>query len=272
MPDLVSKAVREGLYTHVVGRRILYYPELGSTMDEAARLAAQDAEEGTVVIAGVQTAGRGRQGRSWISRPGNLLLSVLFRPRVSQLPFISIMGGLAAARAVRKVAGLDPRIKWPNDLILEGNKAAGILAESAIEGESVCYAVLGIGLNVANYPDDDEGIAGIATSVNRVAGREVSRESLLRQLLMELDDLYRRLPESVQDEENGPVAEWTGLLDTIGRRITASFGDERFDGEAVGVDGHGNLLLRLASGEVRTLTAGDVTLSGTGASAGPPPG
>ena len=113
MPDLVSRAVREGLYTHIVGRRILYYPELGSTMDEAARLAGEEAEEGTVVIAEVQSAGRGRQGRSWVSRPGNLLLSVILRPDVSQLPYISIIGGLAAARAVRKVAGLAPRSSGP---------------------------------------------------------------------------------------------------------------------------------------------------------------
>lgn len=264
MSNLVSRAVREGLYTHVVGRRILYYPELGSTMDEAARLAGEGADEGAVVIAEAQTAGRGRQGRSWVSRPGNLLLSVLFRPDVSQLPYISIIGGLAAARAVRKVAGLDPRIKWPNDLLLDGNKVTGILAESAIEGESVCYAVLGIGINVAHFPDDDEEIAGIATSVNKVASRDVSRDSLLRQLLMELDDLYRNLPTPGQKAgQAGPLAEWTHLVDTIGRRVTATFRDEKFEGKAEGVDETGNLLLRLDSGEVMTLTAGDVTLSGT---------
>ena len=164
---------------------------------------------------------------------------------------------------MRKVADLDPRIKWPNDLMLEGNKVAGILAESAIEGESVCYAVLGIGINVAHYPDDDAEIAGIATSVDRAAGRAVPRESLLRQLLMDLDDLYRRLPGSGRDSESGPLAEWTQLLDTIGRRVTATFRDERFEGEAVGVDGTGNLLLQLGTGEVKTLTAGDVTLRGS---------
>ena len=148
--------------------------------------------------------------------------------------------------------------------MLDGSKVAGILAESAIEGESVCYAVLGIGMNVAHYPDDDEEIAGIATSVNRVAGKEVSRESLLRQLLMELDDLYRRLP-SLGHGGNSPVAEWTGLLDTIGKRVTATFRDERLEGVATGVDETGNLLLRLKSGEVMTLTAGDVTLSGSSA-------
>lgn len=263
MTNLVSRAVREGLYTHIVGRRILYYPELGSTMDEAARLAVEGADEGTVVIAEVQTEGRGRQGRSWVSRPGNLLLSVLFRPDISQLPFVSVIGGLAASRAVRKVAGLDPRIKWPNDLMLDGNKVAGILAESAIEGESVCYAVLGIGMNVAHYPDDNEEIAGIATSVDKAAGKEVPRESLLRQLLMDLDDLYRRLPAPGRDAENSPVTEWSQLLETTGRRVTATFRDERFEGEAVGVDETGNLLLRLRSGQLMTLTAGDVTLSGS---------
>lgn len=265
MPDLVSGAVQQGLYTHIVGRRILYYPELSSTMDEAARLAAEEADEGTVVVAERQSAGRGRQGRSWVSQPGNLLLSVLFRPDPAHLPFISIIGGLAAARAVRKVAGLDPRIKWPNDLMLNGRKAAGILAESAVEGHRVCYAVLGIGLNVALDPAADEAISAIAVSVNEAAGQEIPRETLFRQLLMELDDLYRRLPAKGRASGQNPVAEWSGLLETTGRRVTASFRNERFEGEAVGVDETGNLLLRLESGEVMTLTAGDVTLSGTAA-------
>ncbi len=262
MPNMVAAAVREGLYTHIVGRRILYHPELGSTMDEAARLAGEGADDGTVVIAERQSAGRGRQGRSWVSQPGNLLLSVLFRPSMAQLPYISIIGGLATARAVRKQAGLDPRIKWPNDLMLNGRKAAGILAESAIVGQSVCYAVLGIGINVAPIPSDAQEIAAVACSVNEAAGREVAREFLLRQLLIELDDLYRRLPTGGQDTGANPLAEWSQLLETIGRRVTATFRDESVTGEAVGVDDTGNLLLRTNDSEIMTLTAGDVTLSG----------
>ena len=261
MPNLVSYAVREGLYTHIVGSRILYYPELGSTMDEAARLAYEGADEGTVVIAERQLKGRGRQGRSWVSRPGNLLLSVLFRPGIEQLPYISIIGALAAARALRKTAGLDPRIKWPNDLMLSGRKAAGILAESAVEGQTVCYAVLGIGINVALNPADDEEISAIAISVNEAAGKNVARESLLRQLLIEMDDLYRRLPAERGSNGGGPIAEWTRLLETIGKRVTATFRDEKVSGEAAGVDEMGNLLLRTDGGELITLTAGDVTLS-----------
>ena len=258
MPNLVSATIRQGLYTHVVGRRILYYPELESTMDGAARLADKGAEEGFVVIAERQSAGRGRQGRGWVSQPGNLLFSVLFRPEMTQLPFISIIGGVASARAVRKTTGLDPKIKWPNDLMLDGRKTAGILAESVIVGDSVCYAVLGIGINVALDTSENEEISASATSVNSVAGREVERESLLRQLLLELDDLYIRLGRG-----ESPIAEWRDLLETKGRRIVASSGNERHHGLAEDVDETGNLLLRLDDGLVITLTAGDVTLSGS---------
>ena len=264
MPNLVASAVRQGLYTHVVGRRILYYPELASTMDEAARLAGEGAEEGTVVIAERQSAGRGRQGRSWVSQPGNLLLSALFRPDMAQLPFIDVIGGVAAARAVRKSAGLSPSIKWPNDLMLDGRKAAGILAESAIVGDAVCYAVLGIGINVALDPAVYEEIAAFhpelverAISVNEAAGREVDREPLLRQLLLDLDDLYISLRRGVS-----PLPEWRGLLETTGRWVEATFGKETYAGIAEGVDDTGNLLLRLDGGTVITLTAGDVTLGG----------
>ena len=256
MPNLVSEAIRQGLYTHVVGRRLLYFPELTSTMDEAARLAEDGAEEGTVVVAEIQSAGRGRQGRSWVSQPGNLLFSVLFRPSVEQLPFISIIGGLAAVRAVRKTTGLPACIKWPNDLMIGGRKAAGILAESAIAGNSVWYAVLGIGLNVALDTGGSEEIAALATSINAAAGQEVSRETLLRQLLLDLDATYLQLRQG-----RSPVPEWRGLLDTIGQRVDAVSGGETYAGLAEGVDDTGNLLLRKDDGELLTLTAGDVSLS-----------
>ena len=296
MPNLIASAVRQGLYTHVVGRRILYYRELTSTMDEASRLAEEGADEGAVVIAEIQSAGRGRQGRSWISRPGNLLLSVLFRPEMEQLPFISMIGGLAVVRAVRKTTGLSPAIKWPNDVLLGGKKAAGILAESAIVGDSVCYAVLGLGINVALDPSKAEEISAIATSVDAghhpepaaghhpepaaghhpepvanlhpelvegatsvdaAAGAPVDRQSLLRQLLMDLDDLYLRL-----QRKESPLPEWAALLETVGRPVTASFAGETRSGVAEAVDEAGNLLLRQDDGQLITLTAGDVTLSG----------
>ena len=255
MPNLVAATIRQGLFTHVVGRRLLFYPKLSSTMDETARLGQQGAEEGTVVVAEVQTAGRGRQGRSWVSEPGNLLVSVLFRPDMKQLPFISIIGGIAIARAVRKTTGLDPRIKWPNDLMVQGRKVAGILAESAIAGDSVWYAVLGIGVNVNLDPAQSEDIAALATSLNAAAGRDLPREDLLRQLLHDLDALCLQVKRG-----QSPVPEWRDLLETTGRRVDAVSGPDTYSGTAEGVDDTGALLLRLDGGRLVTLTAGDVTL------------
>ena len=151
-PNLVSQTLRGGLYTRVVGRRVLFYHELPSTMDEAARLAqagpSAEGPEGTVVVAETQTASRGRLGRTWVSRPGNLYLSVVFRPRLQDLPSLSCLGAVAVVRAIRQATGLNPRLKWPNDVLLSGKKVAGVLVESAVQGERVQYAVLGIGINV----------------------------------------------------------------------------------------------------------------------------
>jgi len=215
-----------------------------------------DAEEGAVVVAEVQLAGRGRQGRSWVSQPGNLLVSVLFRPTLEALPFISIIGGIAAARAVRKITGLDPKIKWPNDLLIGGRKAAGILAESAISGDTVWYAVLGVGMNVSLDTEETEDISSFATSMNAAAGREVPREDLLRQFLMDLDALYLALVQG-----KSPITEWQDLLETTGQRLAATWGNDTFTGVAEGTDELGNLLLRQDDGTLLTLTAGNVTLS-----------
>lgn len=254
-PNLVAATVRQGLFTRIIGRRLLYYPDLSSTMDEAGKLGEGDAEEGAVVVAETQTAGRGRQGRNWVSQPGNLLVSVLFRPTLEALPFISIIGGVAAARAVRKVTGLEPQIKWPNDLLIQGRKVAGILAESAIAGDTVWYAVLGVGMNVSLNTDQTEEIASFATSVNAAAGKVVPREDLLRQFLMDLDALYLAL-----GQDQSPIEEWQGLLSTTGQRLEATWGNESFIGVAEGTDPMGNLLLRQDDGSLVTLTAGDVTL------------
>jgi len=254
--NLVAATVRQGLFTRIVGRRLLYFPELSSTMDEAARLGEGDAEEGAVVVAEVQLAGRGRQGRTWVSQPGNLLVSVLFRPTLEALPFISIIGGIAAARAVRKITGLDPKIKWPNDLLIGGRKAAGILAESAISGDTVWYAVLGVGMNVSLDTEETEEISSFATSMNAAAGWEVPREDLLRQFLMDLDALYLALVQG-----KSPITEWQDLLETTGQRLDATWGNDTFTGVAEGTDELGNLLLRQDDGTLLTLTAGNVTLS-----------
>ncbi len=256
--NYVAATIRRGLFTRIVGRRVLYHHTLGSTMDEASRLAVEGTTEGTVVVAETQRSGRGRFGRNWVSPEGNILFSVVFRPSLENLPLLSIMGGLATAQAVRKTTGLHPRIKWPNDVVLEGMKTAGVLAESVVEGGNVCYAVLGIGLNVALDPEQSEETSGLATSLEKATGRTWPREVLLGQLLTDLDSLYLKLRQG-----QSPLAPWRELLDTIGQRVRVTWksGFDPRTGIAEDVDDAGNLLLRLDDGSLVTVTAGDVTLA-----------
>jgi BirA family biotin operon repressor/biotin-[acetyl-CoA-carboxylase] ligase len=253
--NIVSATLRRGLYTRVVGKRILFFQELSSTMDEAVRQAAAGAEEGTVVVAEIQRASRGRFGRSWVSQPGNLYLSILFYPTLQQLSYLNSLGGVAVARAISKAIGRQPRLKWPNDVLLAGRKVAGILVESAIDGDSVRYAIIGIGVNINLDTRDIDELSSFATSLNAVVERVVPREELLGQFLHQLDSLYLQLGQG-----QTPLAEWQGLLDTLGQRVRVSWQNESYVGLAEGVDSTGNLQLRLDNGRSVTLTAGDVTL------------
>ena len=255
-PNLVAATLRRGLFTRVIGKRVLFFQEISSTMDEAARQARDGADEGLVVVAEVQTAGRGRLGRNWVSSPGNLYFSVLFRPPLPVLPIISILAGVAIVRSIRTCTGLNPRIKWPNDVMLQGKKVAGILVETAVRGDRVDHAVLGIGINIDLDLDSLAGIRDFTTNLNVALGAPVSREDLLRQLLHDLDSLYHQALQGVPI-----IGEWRPLLDTLGYRVQTYGRGDSHTGVAEDIDDLGNLLLRLDDGSSVTLTAGDVSLT-----------
>lgn len=262
-PSIVAQMLRSGLYTAVIGRSVRFYQSTGSTMDDVAEWAGTGAEEGVVVVAETQTASRGRMGRRWISDEGNLYFSVLFHPAPEALSLLSPLAGVAVARAIRQVAGLYPTIKWPNDVMIDGSKVAGILAESALSGARVQHAVVGIGVNVALDVSADPEIAATATSLNHVSGSEIDRAELLRRILQHMDALYLDLRRG-----RSPIAEWRRWLDTLGQRVTVTHHGATDTGLAEDIDEHGNLLLRADTGELLTLTAGDITLrAAQGASA-----
>ena len=270
--NLVSGMLRQGLYTRVVGRRIVSFHRLSSTMDESTRLAEEGAQEGTVVLAEEQTAARGRFRRTWVSPAGNINLSIVLRPSPRSLQYLSIISGVAVARAIKKTTGLEPTLKWPNDVRIRGKKVSGILVENAFRGGAVEYAILGIGINVAFDPTTVDGLADRATSLNIEAGADVDRETLLGQLLYEIDRLYRPLRQT--EPPSGPtyghrsrevdsleraLQEWRSLLDTLGSRVEVRWQDEVYAGYAEDVDQVGNLLLRLNDGSLASLPAGEVT-------------
>jgi BirA family biotin operon repressor/biotin-[acetyl-CoA-carboxylase] ligase len=221
-----------------------------STQAVAFDLAARGAVDRTVVVAEHQTAGRGRGGRRWQDEPGaNLLVSILVRPRlaVAGLPLLSYVAAIATAEALATVTRLTPRLKWPNDVLVEGRKIAGILLESRTELEPVVVTGIGANLNQRQFPPE---LALRATSARLETGHPVDREAVLAALLAAFDGWRSRL----EAEGFGPVrTRWLALSDTIGRRV-------RVDGQAglaVDLDAGGALVLE-TSGGPRRVVAGDV--------------
>lgn len=231
------------------------YRSVTSTMDVCRAFAEQGADEGLVVLADEQTAGRGRVGRTWYSPPGqSLYLSILLRPDLHprQIGWLTMLGALAVTDAIAQFSTLNSqfKLKWPNDVLLNGRKVAGVLVESSLTGDRLDYAVLGIGLNVnTRFDDAPEEVKLCATSLRETLEQEVDRQAVLDRLLAAFSVRYATLPAS-------PVADYARQLDTLGRHVRLRAGDE-VEGDAVRVEDDGALVVMTAAGE-RIVTFGDV--------------
>ena len=245
--------VRRRLAGRVVGGTVAYHPVLGSTMDEARRLAEDGCAEGAVVVAEEQTGGRGRFNRSWLSPLGSgLTFSVVLRPEVCWLPYVNMAAALAVRGAAAELTGLTPAIKWPNDVRIGGKKIAGILVEAALEGADG-HAIVGVGLNVNMDVSKIQGIEQTATSLSAEAGRPFDRTDVLVAVLERLDEACRLPGAALLDR-------WRSALDTLGQHVRVRSGERSLEGEAVGVDDRGSLVLQPRDGPAVTLPAGEVTL------------
>jgi len=236
--------------------KVFLHDRLDSTNDECRRLAAQGAPEGTVVLAEEQTAGRGRQGRHWHSAAGcGLYLSVLFRPR-APLSFVTrwTLGvSLAAAEACRNLTDAEIRIKWPNDLVHEGRKIAGILAELRSAGQHGAELVVGTGINVGLTEQDlPAELAGVATSLRVASGRSMlDREELAVDYLERLWGVAQELH---RNEWDAIAGRWLALSpESIGARVRVLAGNatgEGFEGRTAGIDEAGALRVRRADARI----------------------
>jgi len=238
--------------------RVLSFASIDSTNEEIRRRAKAGASEGTAVVAETQTAGRGRRGRTWISRPGNLYCSLLLRPQCS--PFdaanLSFAAALAIAEALLPLLpeGIDLRFKWPNDVLLAGKKVAGILIESEIEGGALAFAVVGAGINVAHFPTDTEFPA---TSL-AAAGCRTSAHDVMDSYFDHLRLWYGRW----RSEGFAPLRDaWLARAAGIGQTIDVRLANERLRGKFSALDGSGALILETDAGP-RAITAGDVFFAG----------
>ena len=259
-----------GLRTDLLGRRIVFLETTGSTNEDARDLAIKGEPEGTVVIADSQTSGRGRLNRQWESVAGkNVYISVILRPTVdpSRAQLATLAAGVATAEAVSEFTPIKPGLKWPNDVLIDGRKVAGILSETQGSANGLDFLIIGIGINVnAQESDFSPETAKIATSLAMVAptltlprkrGRvrvRVSRVTVVQNLLARLEFWYKIL----QSPEPGRITDgWTKLSVNVGRAVTVRTAEGLISGRALGVDQDGSLLIE-TGGTVKRIVAGDV--------------
>jgi BirA family biotin operon repressor/biotin-[acetyl-CoA-carboxylase] ligase len=260
-PDLDPKAIRSLLHTRGLGRDLRVFAEVGSTNDKALAAGREGAPEGLAVLADRQSAGRGRLGRSWDSPPGmGIYTSVLLRPQVSasSAPLLTLAVGIAVAEAIRDVTALQPRLKWPNDLQLAGQKVGGILVEGATLEGQLHEAVVGIGINVnQDVTDFPAALGNRATSLRVSLGRPLSRTALVASLYNTLEHWYRVFRREERDLILERGREWSAVL---GQPIEVQSGDQRWWGLASDLDRDGSLLVRDGAGTLRRVVAGDVSI------------
>jgi BirA family biotin operon repressor/biotin-[acetyl-CoA-carboxylase] ligase len=253
--DLASWAVSCALDTRVIGRRIIYRPSLRSTNDTAMEEALRGAVEGTVVIAGEQTAGRGRHKRVWRSPKGNISLSIILYPDVEYLSSLIMFTSLAVARSIRQVTGLQAQIKWPNDVLIGGKKVSGILIENRVRGNMVDYAVIGIGVNVNLRIGCSPELIDISTSLSVELGKDISLVNITRWLLVEMDSLYQLVLEGFPVYE-----EWRDELVNLGSVVCLKTDEGILEGVAESVSKDGGLMVRGMDGCLSKIVSGDIIL------------
>lgn len=260
VPVLDVERIRAARRNACLGAVLHYRESTESTNSDAHQVARSGVAEGVAVLAEAQTRGRGRLGRVWVSPPRrNLYLSIVLRPQapISAAPQLALVAGAAAAAAIRRWCSLAV-LKWPNDVLIDGRKVCGILAEMDTAPDGNAYVVIGIGVNL-NMADEDfpPELRDKATALQSAIGSVIDRTAFTIALLEELEDRYRRY------QQAGFAAirqEWESLSGFFGRSVTVDDGGRSCHGTALGLDEEGRLRLQLASGEVTYIVSGDVTV------------
>ncbi len=259
-PDvLLVEEIRSGLGNRIIGSDIRILDVVDSTNAQVSALGDAGAAEGLVVIADRQMAGKGRLGRSWVSPAAvNLYLSVLLRPAVLpvEAPQLTFLSAVAVVRAITETTGLVPTVKWPNDILLNGRKTAGLLNEMSSETDRVNYVVLGIGVNLnmtaEQFPTQ---LRYPATSLAIELGQQVLRVAFTRSLLQHIDGLY------TEYRRSGPrpvLAAWEESCDLTNKPIVVDCQNRVIKGLMAGLDDDGALLLKTPAGTFERVVAGDV--------------
>jgi BirA family biotin operon repressor/biotin-[acetyl-CoA-carboxylase] ligase len=259
-PDaLTEHEIRAALRGSRLKGEVHVFDAVASTNDVALSLARKGAGEGTLVVAEEQTEGRGRLRRRWCSAPGlGLWFSLVLRPDLEarRSALVSLVGALGVATALRQEWGVKAQIKWPNDIVVGAKKICGILSEGEFEDDRVRFMVLGIGLNALHGRQDfPADIRARATSVRLESAHETRRLALLASVLRAIEARYHALG---SDGFGHMRSELLLLSSLVGKMTRVVTGDSELEGTVVDLDENGALVIRLESGHLKSVVAGEV--------------
>jgi len=260
-PDLILPGeIKKNLKSKIFGKKIYSYRKVGSTNVLGFRLAEIGAEEGTLLVADEQSKGKGRMGRSWYSPPRlGLWMSLILRPDIPpfKAPGLSICAGLALAQAILEMTGIEAKIKWPNDCLIDGKKVGGILLELSAELDRINFVIVGIGVNVNHSAKDfPKNLSQTATSIKIKLGKDISRLALLTSFLEKFERIYLDFKKNGLSPQREMIKSYSSLL---GKKVTVKFGKEKIEGMAENIDENGSLVIKTQKGE-KVVTAGEVTV------------
>ncbi|MFZ3588685.1 biotin--[acetyl-CoA-carboxylase] ligase [Bacillus sp. DJP31] len=262
IPEKVtSNEIQLGLMTKTIGRTIHYEETVSSTQKIAHKLAFDGVNEGTIVVAEEQVAGRGRLDRLWHSpKYSGIWMSIILRPSIplGQAPQLTLLAAVSVAGAIQEVTGLEPEIKWPNDILIKGKKCVGILTEMQAEADRINSVIIGIGINVnqteVDFPED---IKLKATSLRMEAGEKINRAELIQAVLKQLEKLYE---EYLKSGFYPIKLLWEAYAISLGKEIIASTLKGKISGYAKGITDEGVLMIQDEHGTVHHIYSADIEL------------
>jgi len=261
---LLPWEITRDLKTENIGKRVYYFEELDSTQNFAQQIAADKKENGTIVIAEKQTSGRGRLDRKWTSPKGGIWFSLIIHPKfdVSSSTLIPILSAVALSKSIKKILGVETEVKWPNDIILNGKKVAGILVDASVQANNIDYLILGIGIN---FDIDTKKLEKRLSKtpnfygVNSLRGNnnKTPPKILLKEFLFQFE---KNLSSLDKGEKAKIVKEWTKKAAGIGRKITINTSSGKISGISQGIDTDGALKIKTKK-KIERVLVGDVDLS-----------
>ena len=266
--DILSPGeITSRLTTEWAGKKLCYYDVTGSTNNDAKRLGEEGMPHGTVVVADIQTAGKGRRGRGWQTLPGTALsFTLLLRPSfpADKASMLTLVIALSAAEAVEETTGLRAKIKWPNDIVVNGKKICGILTEMTMTPEmnEIQYVVMGVGINVNNADPQEflEEMRDRTTSLRIESGRRIDRAALLNSLLVRFEANYETFLATV--DLSGLRERYQSRLQGVGGEVRVLDPAGEYTGVSQGINDSGELLVVRDNGEKVRVYAGEVSVRG----------